>query len=66
MDAPDPTTPAKADRRGTIWDWPIALIAAALVLLVVSGGASLAFSALVIVIALVIFAARRGVFSSRK
>jgi len=55
----------KTDRRGTVWDWPVGLMVAAVVLLI---GAP---SAVVLWVALFAFGgimllARRGAFSPRR
>ena len=53
------------DRRGTVWDWPVGLMVAAVVLLVIWPRAVLLW-ALLFVFAGVALLARRGVFSPRK
>jgi hypothetical protein len=59
-----------ADRRGTVWDWPVpVMIAGALLLLVsLSNGAAggMLISLLVVAFGLVTWLARRGTFTPRR
>lgn len=54
------------DRRGTFWDWPVAVMAIAVLLLFITAGRSAGASLVLVAFGAVALMARRGAFSPRK
>ena len=60
----------QTDRRGTVWDWPVPVMIAGALLLLVSlsngAGGGMLISLMVVALGLVTWLARRGAFTPRR